>query len=347
MISDYSQWCEDHWDVKPLLKRMKTSLPEQYVGFYLGQAYNGPIEYSKGFPWLGRKSFDIFLPELCVAIEYDGIRYHGDRSSYKDYDKNELCQEHGITLIRIREERIEQMDENGIILIPYPNTRTYSNIGIAVNALFEILNDRYQLSLNGTMKVNILQDNKAIVEYIQEKYYRNSMAYFWPESFLYWNDEKYIVTPFDLFRTDPVMLKCPYCGKEFQFIARYHHNRRSLVPCECEYRTIEEELKKVIQGYKEHGTLITFDDSFPSRRLYDRMVQDIKYYCDDIDALKMYIELGFDKYGELQIKVHNEERKMGLISEEECKEKIREILETMKEARSNTRKIPYDQLYYI
>lgn len=59
--------------------------------------------------WLGRKSLDIFIPNLNLAIEYNGIYWHRfDKENpriYKEYhqDKFKLCLQNGINLIHIFE----------------------------------------------------------------------------------------------------------------------------------------------------------------------------------------------------------------------------------------------------
>lgn len=64
----------------------------------------------KKFEWLGRKSLDIFIPQIKVAIEYQGeqhfepIEFYGGINSYKetaarDVEKYNLCKENGIRLL--------------------------------------------------------------------------------------------------------------------------------------------------------------------------------------------------------------------------------------------------------
>ena len=75
------------------------SLPEASIEFYLRRDFT--VLHSYHTKWLGRKELDLFLPDYQIAIEYDGQAWHEDLS--RDLDKNILCTEHGITLIRVRE----------------------------------------------------------------------------------------------------------------------------------------------------------------------------------------------------------------------------------------------------
>jgi hypothetical protein len=63
--------------------------------------------------WLGRQHLDIFIPEECVAIEYQGaqhdqpVAYFGgyeafEKNQKRDERKRRLCKKHGIRLIYVR-----------------------------------------------------------------------------------------------------------------------------------------------------------------------------------------------------------------------------------------------------
>ena len=79
---------------------LNTSIREKIVAYYLMQLFDD-IEFSYHANWLGAKELDIFIPELNLAIEYDGERWHSDCA--KDLEKDILCEENNINLIRIRE----------------------------------------------------------------------------------------------------------------------------------------------------------------------------------------------------------------------------------------------------
>lgn len=49
---------------------------------------------------LSGKELDIYIPEKNIAIEYDGEYWH-DKN--KDFEKEELCKQKGITLIRVKD----------------------------------------------------------------------------------------------------------------------------------------------------------------------------------------------------------------------------------------------------
>ena len=84
--------------------------------------------------------------------------------------------------------------------------------------------------------------------------------------------------------------------RKFTLFTRYVHHRKSLVPCECEYGEIDLALEETIRKYKETGELVKFDDSLSSRRLYDRMEQNIRWYLKftSKEEIEMYKKLGFE-----------------------------------------------------
>ena len=64
--------------------------------------------------WLERQSFDIYIPEIGVAIEYQGVQhdgpvdYFGGQAAFeatreRDARKRRLCLENGVRLVEIRE----------------------------------------------------------------------------------------------------------------------------------------------------------------------------------------------------------------------------------------------------
>lgn len=66
---------------------------------------------------LGTVEIDIFLPEINLGIEYDGLRWHSeefDKMKYYHYSKSEFCENNGIRLIHIFED--EWLTKKDIVL---------------------------------------------------------------------------------------------------------------------------------------------------------------------------------------------------------------------------------------
>ena len=78
----------------------KISIPEKSIVFYLSK-YFEDIQENYHTDFLGKKEIDIYIPSLKIGIEYDGAKWH--KSVEKDLEKNRICKENGISLVRIRE----------------------------------------------------------------------------------------------------------------------------------------------------------------------------------------------------------------------------------------------------
>ena len=294
MIS-FEQWCKTKTNIVSLVRSLSSSVPEQYIGFYLHQVFEKDIEYEKWFDWLGHSSIDIYIPSLKLAIEYDGEYYHSHRRSV-DAQKDALCYAHDIYLIRIREQKQSEnisKKENEIL---YCYAKNYANIAKAINDLLLLINKKYNIEIK--IDVDLMRDKDKILLYVQNKHFLKSIACVWPEVKEYWDYSLNPCSIFDVFYTDSgrYKLKCPYCGKIFDLHMRYCHDRKSLIPCECEYKEIEVNLKKAINDYKEYGILVVLDDTLQSRRLYDRMQSNIRYFLssEKKEEIEMYIKLGFE-----------------------------------------------------
>lgn len=296
MLISYEEWCKNHTDISQLASSLKSSLPEQYIGFYLRKAFGNEVEYQKQFDWLGRLSLDFYIPSLQLAIEYDG-NYHHKNKQPSDNRKTSLCTNHGIYLIRIKEVKPsrEEKQENNTVFYCF-NAR-YKNIDIAIQDLCSLINKKFGIPIQ--IDVDMNRDNSEIVSYVQEKYHKKTIAHIWPESEHYWVDE-IPESIHDIFYTtkESFPLRCPHCKKSFTLYTRYCHDRKSLVPCPCEYSEIELALQKAIKEYKETGALVVFDDSLDSRRLYDEMAKHVKHrhILEDPskEEIEMYKKLGFD-----------------------------------------------------
>ena len=295
MSIDYKEWCKNNRNVTPLIRKMKSSLPEQYIGFYLSRIFGLKMEYQKQFDWLGRYSLDIYIPSLQLAIEYDGIYYHANKRK-ADLSKTSWCRSHGIFLIHIVEKSAEQIKSRKRNEVNYYFEKHYKNIDVAIYDLCLILNKRYNMSIQ--IDVDLNRDHEEIISYIQQKYHQKSIAYVWPESEDYWVDEENGLTRFDFLITDSrqLLFKCPHCGKIFRCNMSIHSDRKSLIPCDCEYSQIEQSFQEAIINYKEKGIVVTFDDSLQSRRLYDRMAMNATriWRCQSKEEAELYKELGFD-----------------------------------------------------
>lgn len=80
----------------------QTSFREQAFCYYIRKIWPSAVSRYKP-DWIGRMELDIFIPELNLAIEYDGAAWHKTDALEREHRKYEMCQEHGIRLWRVKE----------------------------------------------------------------------------------------------------------------------------------------------------------------------------------------------------------------------------------------------------
>lgn len=91
--------------INPNCCQKSDSLREAIFAFYLSQI--GFSKYHSGYmrkfsdSW-GNRELDMFNEDLMIGVEYDGLYWHS-KSIEKDLQKDMLCKESGIQIIRIRE----------------------------------------------------------------------------------------------------------------------------------------------------------------------------------------------------------------------------------------------------
>ena len=123
-------------------KELQTSFPEQSIYFYIKKLFPDAINGDKH---LGME-FDIFIPSINIAIEYDGIFWHKNKQAL-DERKNRLCKENNLLLIRVREDSKCDWIENDYLKII---TCGSSDNGLknALELLMSFLNKKIDIDLS-------------------------------------------------------------------------------------------------------------------------------------------------------------------------------------------------------
>ncbi len=95
-----------------------TSVPEQILFLLIKQKFP---EAKNRFKGIGGAEIDIYIPELQLGIEYDGVYWHSGKEE-KDKEKAEILRRHGVRLLRIAEHTdgsLEDVIEGDIIWYRY------------------------------------------------------------------------------------------------------------------------------------------------------------------------------------------------------------------------------------
>jgi len=88
----------------------QTSFAEQAVFYYVKQVFPDAINRYKDIFSNGME-LDIYIPSIKTAVEYDGVFYHKREKLQREKKKHDICREHHIKLIRIKEADITQDKE--------------------------------------------------------------------------------------------------------------------------------------------------------------------------------------------------------------------------------------------
>ena len=137
-------------------KDLRTSYPEKIFAFYMSSLFNDVEENYKS-PELGKLEIDVYVPQLKLGIEYDGCRWH--KTIKNDLKKDLLCEELGITLIRVREKGCFEYDSNAIKITV--KERNNNDIEQAMNSIVNLINRKFSVELR--CDVNLERDSSAIL----------------------------------------------------------------------------------------------------------------------------------------------------------------------------------------
>ena len=138
---------------------------------------DGTIIEDKCWKVLGNKELDIYIPSLKIAIEYDGLYWHGEigGNKHKRYhiDKTDKCNELGIRLIHIFED--EWTNKNEIVKSKLRHILQVDNSNVEYARKCEVVelvpervenfltSYHIQSSCRGSIKIGLLNKQKEIV----------------------------------------------------------------------------------------------------------------------------------------------------------------------------------------
>ena len=166
------------------LKEFKISYPEKAIFFYLNK-YLLELDVVENFKpqWLHGKELDIFIPSLHFGIEYDGANWHQNTNS--DIEKNDLCKQKGVDLLRIREKGSPEINyENTFFVTPEKDEELIS----AIQFVFEYLKGKYGISAE--YKIDLSNDQASIYELMELNQKDNSLQSLYPEIAKEWHSVK-------------------------------------------------------------------------------------------------------------------------------------------------------------
>lgn len=132
------------------------SFPEKAIFYYFKKHINNIIPNYRSKD-INNKEIDIFLPDLKIGIEYDGLAFH-NRS--RDKEKDRICKNKGITLLHVAEKKDSKLIiENQYIYYDPKNKEQLDDIiNILLNSILQTNEEKYN--------VNIERDKNSIYNII-------------------------------------------------------------------------------------------------------------------------------------------------------------------------------------
>ena len=151
------------------------SFCEQAVYYYISRYFRDAINSDMS---IGME-LDIYIPSIKAAIEYDGEAWHSTQKKIRtDVKKNRVCDEKGITLIRIREPRIGKL-ENCVCFVRKDST-TNETLDTVIKEVLQYLGVQ-------NADVDTTSDSGKIMAQFATKKYKNSLSYCYPEVAAEWH----------------------------------------------------------------------------------------------------------------------------------------------------------------
>lgn len=151
-------------------KRLKTSFPEQAVFFYLKKKFPDAINSYKDI-FKNKMELDVYIPSMKVGVEYDGYAWHKDQSLEKEKTKYKICQENGVFLYRLKENKDHYNNNDklevasAIIPVRKPFSGANKDYYYLDYAIKELLHDLFDYNLNDFFGA------KSTVEQLSEALY--------------------------------------------------------------------------------------------------------------------------------------------------------------------------------
>lgn len=189
-------------------KERTSSFQEKAIAFYLKKIFPNLLCNDKSV--LKGIELDIYIPDIRVAVEYDGKKWHEDIE--RDIRKNEECKKAGIRLFRVRECGLPELKDCICIFV---EIRDDNSLNQAINKILGLLN----IYDNDT---DIVRDRIQIMETFIVSRKNNSLLECFPEIAKEWDCDKNGDLSPDMFSKGSgkkVWWKCPQ-GHSYQAVIK-------------------------------------------------------------------------------------------------------------------------------
>lgn len=175
----------------------QTSFAEQALYYYVKQVFPSAINSYKAIFTKGME-LDIYIPEVKIGIEYDGVYWHHKKTETyeREQRKYAICKKNGIKLLRVREKRKHEKATDSpaadwnIIYTENNSDKTTLNriIEEVINRVWSEA-DKNQDYNNCILNIDVNRDRFEILAYLKGPV-KNSVQEVAPELVKEWDYEK-------------------------------------------------------------------------------------------------------------------------------------------------------------
>ena len=198
--------------------RRQTSFPEQAIFYYVKKIFPNAINRYKDI-FQNSMELDIFVPDIPLGIEYDGVNWHKtEKEHIREKNKYEICKNHGIHLIRIKENCKNIWNDVADKIIYVEKRRNFARLNHIIGALFDYIHYfTTSASLCYNLEIDVERDQTEIFNYLTD--IDDSLEELRPDLIEEWDWKKNgHLTPsmFSLHSNDIVWWKCKQCGHSWR-----------------------------------------------------------------------------------------------------------------------------------
>ena len=225
-------------------KERKTSFQEKAVYYYIKSCFPEAQDNVR-LDWLGNYEIDIYIPSLNIGVEYDGCFWHENVEN--DIKKDDLCQNNGVNLIRIRGFGCPRYDSSSSKI--YCKKDTYEELCIAIEQLFDIIKTKHGIALS--CDIDVSRDYSKILDIYVSKQKENNLAKKRPDLASQWDYSKNGKVKPELVSVSSnkrVWWICPKCNHSYDMKIV---DRTGAKHSNCPYCSS----KRIEQGVNDLGTL--------------------------------------------------------------------------------------------
>ncbi|MCQ2966901.1 MAG: hypothetical protein MJ250_09245 [Alphaproteobacteria bacterium] len=190
-----------------------TSFGEQAIYYYIKTVYPDTLNRYNEF-FSTSMEFDVYIPSLKIAIEYDGGHWHQTEDEHKrEIKKYNFCKKNNIILIRVKEKNKQNWNDvaDRTYYIPKTKRNDFSKLEQAIYSIVEDINKNVEID------INISRDKLEIQNYLYK--IEHSLADERPDVAKKWNYKRNgILYPnmFSVSSNEIVWWKCSDCGYEWK-----------------------------------------------------------------------------------------------------------------------------------